>query len=163
MAEIKIALKNKYIWVSIDETTDAVGRFVANIIVGELSTDADIYKKSHLLTSECLGRANHTTISRLFDDALKLIDPNFDRDIVLLFASDAMVKAAKGLQIMYSKMIHITCLAHGMHRIDEEIRSIFPSVDRLICNIKKLFLKRQAVYKYSKKFCQTHRCHYSQS
>lgn len=38
-------------------------------------------------------------------------------------------------------MIHLTCLAHGLHRIAEEVRSLFPDVDILISNIKKIFLK----------------------
>ncbi|KRX31246.1 hypothetical protein T09_6379 [Trichinella sp. T9] len=30
---------------------------------------------------------------------------------------------------------------HGLHRIAEHIRCLFPDVDRLISNVKKLFLK----------------------
>jgi len=38
-------------------------------------------------------------------------------------------------------MIHLTCLAHGLHRIAEEIRKHFPKVDNLIANGKNVFLK----------------------
>jgi hypothetical protein len=38
-------------------------------------------------------------------------------------------------------MVHITCLAHGLHRVAEEIRNMFPKVDKLISNVKKTFLK----------------------
>ncbi|KAE9534788.1 hypothetical protein AGLY_008080 [Aphis glycines] len=66
------------------------------------------------------------------------------RDDVLLFITDAapyMVKAARSLDIFYTNMIHLTCLAHGLHRIAEEIRKHFPKVDNLISNGKKIFLK----------------------
>lgn len=64
MQEIKSSLKDKFIWVSIDETTDITGRYVANVIVGEMTTEPEKSKKSYLLTSEQLERTNHTTISR---------------------------------------------------------------------------------------------------
>lgn len=44
---------------------------------------------------------------------------------------------------MYPKMRHVTCVAHGFHRVAEEVevRSHFPSMDYLISNLKKVFLK----------------------
>ena len=38
-------------------------------------------------------------------------------------------------------MIHLTCLAHGSHRIAEEVRAQFKDIDELISNGKKIFLK----------------------
>ena len=55
-----------------------------------------------------------------------------------------MKKAAKGLQLLFPKMLHITCLAHGIHRVCEEIRRLFPDVDLLISSMKKIFLKDPA-------------------
>ncbi|KAL4120565.1 hypothetical protein QTP88_013235 [Uroleucon formosanum] len=52
-----------------------------------------------------------------------------------------MVKSGKSLQVLYSKMVHITCLAHGLHRVAEQIRIHFPEINSLISNIKKVFLK----------------------
>jgi len=52
-----------------------------------------------------------------------------------------MKKAGTAIKALYSKMIHVTCLAHGMHRIAEEIRSHFPKVDKLISRVKQVFLK----------------------
>jgi hypothetical protein len=63
---------------------------------------------------------------------------------VLLFVSDAapyMIKAAKALQLLYPKMIHVTCLAHTLHRVAEEVRGRYPEVDQLIANRKKIFIK----------------------
>ena len=38
-------------------------------------------------------------------------------------ATSYMIIAGKGLGILYPKMIHITCLAHALHRISEEIKN----------------------------------------
>ena len=65
-------------------------------------------------------------------------------DDVLLFVTDAapyMVKAGQTLQSLYSKMKHLTCLAHGIHRVAENIRKKFKKVDKLISRVKQVFLK----------------------
>lgn len=49
---------------------------------------------------------------------------NTVQDNFLLFLSDAnpyMVKAATSMQTYYSKMIHVTCVAHALHTVAEEI------------------------------------------
>jgi len=68
------------------------------------------------------------------------------RDDVLLFVTDAvpynnMVKVANAIKAFFSKIIHITCLAHELHRISEKIRSLFPKVDDLAVNMQKYFCK----------------------
>ena len=52
-----------------------------------------------------------------------------------------MLKAAKGLKMLYPRMVHLTRLAHGLHRVEEDIRGNYSDVDSLISNIKKIFLK----------------------
>jgi hypothetical protein len=62
---------------------------------------------------------------------------------VLLFVSDAapyMIKAAKALQLLYPKMIHVTCLAHALHTVAEEVRGSCPEVDQLIAK-GNIFIK----------------------
>ncbi|KAE9542498.1 hypothetical protein AGLY_003359 [Aphis glycines] len=131
----KFIQKNKNIWVSIDETTDANGRYVANVIIGTLEVG----------NIEVLEKTNHSTIAKVLDKSLSILWPQgIIHDNVLLFLSDAapyMVKAATSIQTYYSKMIHVTCLAHALHRVAEEIRIHFPNVDELINNVKKVFLK----------------------
>jgi len=63
---------------------------------------------------------------------------------VLLLVSDAalyMVKAGSAIQTFFPKMLHVTCLAHALHRVAEQIRSNFQLVDKLIASVKKVFLK----------------------
>ena len=62
----------------------------------------------------------------------------------MLFVTDAapyIVKAGKAVQAFYPKMVHITCLAHGLHRVAEEIRANFSQVDSLVSEMKKIFIK----------------------
>jgi hypothetical protein len=47
-----------------------------------------------------------------------------------------MVKAGRAIKVFYSKMEHVTCLAHALHRVAEEIRKHFPKVNQLIFNCK---------------------------
>jgi len=48
-----------------------------------------------------------------------------------------MLKSGKALIVLYPKMIHLTCLAHAIHRIAETVRDEFPLVDNLISETKK--------------------------
>lgn len=100
---IKSSLKNQYIWVSIDKTADEKGRNIANVIVGILSSDEETAKKMFLLNTTVLNKTNHSTIARVFDDSIKILDENFNKDLVLLFVTDAapyMMKAEKAAFIM---------------------------------------------------------------
>ncbi|KAL4154365.1 hypothetical protein QTP88_000243 [Uroleucon formosanum] len=111
MNQIRQYVGNNKIWVSIDESTDIDGRYVGNVIIGTLKVNK----------AEGIKREN-----------------------ILLFVSDAapyMIKAGKTIKVLYSKCQHLTCLAHALHRVAEEIRAKFPEVNELISNCKKIFLK----------------------
>lgn len=145
--KIKLEIQKNKIWVSIDETCDIEGRFIANVIVGILRPDCP--GRIFLLHSEELDKANHSTICKLFDKAMGILwSGDIKYNSVLLFLSDAapyMVKAGTVLKNMYKKMINVTCCAHGLHRIAEEIRGQFGIVDELISNMKNIF--RKALYR----------------
>jgi hypothetical protein len=50
-------------------------------------------------------------------------------------------KAAEGLSVSYPKLIHITCVAHALHRVYEIICVLYPNVDKFVANGKKIFVK----------------------
>lgn len=64
-------LTKKKIWISVDETTDVTGCFVANVVIGTLEIDraGEIF----LLHSEELEKTNHLTIFKLFDKAMGIL------------------------------------------------------------------------------------------
>ena len=98
-----------------------------------------------LLACEVLERVNNSSIVVVFENAMNLLWPDkVERENVLLFVSDAapyMIKAAKTLRLLYPNMIHVTCLAHALRRVAEEVRGSYPEVDKLIANGKKTFIK----------------------
>lgn len=106
-------------------TTDAEGRFIANVIIGTL--EAEQSSKIFLLNTEELEKANFSVVNKLFDKSLSILCPNcVKHNNVLLFLSDAapcMVRCGQALNALYSKMIHVTCTAHGLHRVAEEVRA----------------------------------------
>lgn len=57
-------MKGNKLWVSIDKTTDSEGRYVANVIIGTLNTDAPGI--TYLPTTKVLEKANYSTIVKLF-------------------------------------------------------------------------------------------------
>jgi hypothetical protein len=68
-------------------------------------------------------------------------------DDVLLLVTDAapyMKKTAEGLSVSYPKLIHVTCVVHALHRVCEIIRVLYPNVDKLVANGKKIFMKSPA-------------------
>jgi len=71
---IRAELIGKKIWISIDESTDATGRHIANVIVGPLELDQP--PKLFLLTSENMERVNSTTIVQIFANALYFLWPD---------------------------------------------------------------------------------------
>ena len=65
-------------------------------------------------------------------------------------ATPYMVKTVKASNVFYPKMMHVTCLDHQLNRVCEEIRFLFPQIDLLISNAKKVFSKssyRNAIFK----------------
>jgi len=54
-------------------------------------------------------------------------------------AAPYMVKATNNLKPFYSNLIHVTCAAHGILWIAENIMDIFHEINDLINNGKKFF------------------------
>ena len=141
---IKNKIKGKKVWVSIDETTDACGRYTGHFIIGILSNIKEECQ-SFLINTQNFEVTNSTTIARFFEDTIGMVSPHvIDRNDILLVITDAapyMIKAVKALNVLYPKMMHVTCLVHILHRVCEEIRFLFPNIDSLISNAKKIFTK----------------------
>ena len=141
MTQLRAAFTDKYVWVSIDETTDAAGRYVVNVIAGPL----DGSSTSYLIDVQYVQSSNHSTIAHVLIEALKnLLGSEQAMNKVLVLLTDAasyMLKMAKGVAALLPNCIHITCLAHGIHRIAESIRTLYPLVDKLVSQVKKVFVK----------------------
>jgi Protein of unknown function (DUF 659) len=141
--EICESIGDSSIYVVVDETTDACGRYVANLLVGKLSEDEA--GTPFLLTSKVLERTNHSTIARFVNDSLRVLWPAEGQEEKLrLLLSDAaayMLKAGTALKVFYPNVIQVTCLSHGLNRVAEQVREEFPDVNKLKSNTKKVFIK----------------------
>ncbi|KAJ4447676.1 hypothetical protein ANN_09683 [Periplaneta americana] len=115
---------------------------IGSVIVGILSPDNPSQK--YLLTTEVLTAVSSSTIDTLFETVMNLVWPDGIERENVLFVTDAatyMIKAARQIRTRYPNLLHLTCLSHGLHSVAEEIRSLFPDIDSLISNAKKIFLK----------------------
>lgn len=91
---------------------------------------------------------------QIFDKAPYILWPNGIRHPgVLLFLSDAtapyMVKAANYLQAFYPKMVHVTCVTHGLHWVAEKIRDQFPKIVLPADSIKLIKTARSKIREVS--------------
>nr|CAD7198261.1 unnamed protein product [Timema douglasi] len=124
---------------SVDETTDRCGRCIANIV------DSTEPSSPHLIASRVLEVANSSTIARAVHDSLRVLWPSENNDekfmVLLTYSAAYMLKAGASLKVFYPKLIHVTCLAHTVHRVAEHIRAQFPNINAVISSVKKVFLK----------------------
>lgn len=113
---------------SIDKTTDSVRRNVTNVIVGTLQPQntGNVF----VIHTEYLDKVNHSTICpTILNKAMHILWGNgVKHNDVMLFVSDAapyiyMKKAGDCIKALYSKLIHVTCLAHALHNVCEEVRA----------------------------------------
>ena len=68
MARIRIELGNGYVWASVDESTDRLGRYVANLLVGRL--DSSKFYAPFLVSVKMLEATNHSTVARFVSEGL---------------------------------------------------------------------------------------------
>ncbi|KAJ8945205.1 hypothetical protein NQ318_013655 [Aromia moschata] len=121
IGNIKEDIRNKFLWLTVDETTDFCGNKVVNILI-------QIYSVSDI--SPPILIAN----KRLLQTPAKGIEI-----VVTRVLSSVYVKNNNAL--MYPNLIHVTCLAHALHRAAEEGRKQYPLVDSLIGSTKEIVIK----------------------
>lgn len=134
--------RHQKLWISLDETTDFLGRNIVHFLIRPLS--ANVAKKSYLTACKVLEKVNGTTISQFVIDCLESLWEEPQVQNVLLLCTDGaayMLSAGRMLKNYLPNMKHVTCLAHALHRLSEKIRTDYKNVDSLISNTKKVFLK----------------------
>ena len=84
------------------------------------------------------------TIAQAVDDAVRNLGIN--RSFLCLLLSDAakyMIAAGIALKSLYSKLFHVTCVAHLLHNCAMKIKSHFEDVDQLIAKVKAVTIKNK--------------------
>lgn len=145
LSEIRRDIGDSNIWLTVDEATDPLGRYIANIVVGKLDENKENCK-GHLIHVAQLEKTNSSTIVQAVQEALRILwrgAPNTSERLLLIVTDSVayMLSAGRTLKELYPKVIHSTCLAHGLHRIAETIREEHPLINKLVSVGKKIFLK----------------------
>ena len=155
---IRNDLQNQYIWLQSDETEDLKKNKVVNTIIGSLSAEQSQCKR-HLIDVRFVERTNHSTIIQSVTHSLTILWPEgikFEKFLVLITdAAPYMRLAGDGLKLMYPKLIHITCVAHGLHNLSQYLMSEYENVNRFVVCGKKIFLNHQIELKSSDKYYPT--------
>lgn len=145
MAFIYEKIKDQKLCISLDETTDFLGRYIVHFLVTPLNENFS--NRPYLIACKMLEKVNGQTISNFVIECLQNIwQDNYERkvDNVLVLCTDSvayMLSAGRNLKLFLPQLKHVTCLAHALHRVSEEIRLEYQDVDILISNVKKIFLK----------------------
>lgn len=147
LERIRSALNGRYLYVSMDETMDTMKRSVVNVVVGAMS-GTDLSEPFLVHVAFLDKPADSTAMCHIFSEAMNvLFGVNIQYMRVLLFVSDGaayMKKCAHSLKSFYPNMVFVTCLAHGFHRVAEEIRASYKAVNQLVASVKKVFKKSPA-------------------
>lgn len=138
----------------VDETIDAKG-YVTSIVNETLLTDrpGDIF---FFLNAQQLEKTNNSkyyisvhclTIQFVYNSLM--VYYRIRRHKVLLFLSDTapnMVKLSDTSKVLYTKMVYVTCILHGLHRVFEYIHIQYPKIHKLVANVKKKYSERHSLY-----------------
>lgn len=141
--QIRADLKNMDIFVMIDESTDCRQNKAVNIIAGALNGHC---YKPYLIKTEFLNYLNKDTIGQLLNQSLMELFPgdNFYSRIKFVITDAApYMKAAISMltSTFYKETIHITCIAHMIHRVSEKIKENNKTLNDFISNMKSLLNK----------------------
>lgn len=146
LEQLREKAKDSLIWVSVDETIDVEQRMVVNFVFGVLT--ASEHGKSYVLNIKEVDRCNSSVIASFVNDSLSLLWPDgIKYQNVLFIVTDAapyMIDAFNSFKYLYPNMIHMTCMAHGIHRVCEFIRKKFPLLNTFISSMKKVFRQSAA-------------------
>lgn len=142
--EVRDLLKNENIYLMFDETTDASGRYILNILSGICSPSQR--ERSYLIKTVELDKTNALNVNT---EILEVLNWIYNSDVskfsnVKLLVSDGApyaVKAAKLLKELMPKVLHVVCLCHNLHNLCESIRSDSPNLNLFVAFMKKVLIK----------------------
>ena len=87
---------------------------------------------------------NSNIIAQAVDDAVRNLGIN--KSFFCSVLSDAtkyMIAAGITLKSLYSKLFHVTCVAHLLHNCAMKIKSHFKHVDQLIAKVEAITIKNK--------------------
>jgi len=129
LSKIRDVIEIGPIWISVDETTNVDGSYIASAILRKLRSKPS---KQFLINCGELNKCNHQMVTRFFNDTMGLLWLQAVKyENVLLFLTDAalyMLKTGNILTTFYPKMLHLTCVHTKFHRVAKTVRVQFSLV-----------------------------------
>jgi hypothetical protein len=91
-----------------------------------------------------MSSAIHRSVARDFNETIETLwqgRVKFDHVLLLVTsAAPCMKTRAKGLGLN----VNVTCAAHALHGVCGTVRALYPNVDKLVANGKKIVVKPPA-------------------
>ena len=124
----------------VNESTDDQGRAIAGVLIGVLD---GTNRKPCLVEVAELERTDNLLIGQLVNNTLAILFNVIPYNKFKLFISVAasyMILTADRIKSgFYPNLVHITCLAHGLNRLAEFLRSKHSTTDLFIGQMKNFF------------------------
>lgn len=142
----------------LDETRDATGRNVLNVLCGRLDGEPlkmRLIKVGELIIifaqlgtinihrhSAFIEKTDSSHVSQEFVRAINELKIEYN-DVWLVVTDQAkyMVKCFRDLKGLFPRMNHVSCLAHAMHRVCEHIREKHDLVDNFLGKMRVVFTR----------------------
>ena len=132
---------NQKIAVIVDETTDMRGRYVVNVLMHPLDSFAPVHCKALLVNTESLTAINNVSIAQLIVRTLTNMNIEFNNVLALVSDNAAYMKKCfkDDLCGMLPNAVHVTCWAHIVHLVGDELRGALNMCDLLVATMKSIF------------------------
>ncbi|KAI4466610.1 hypothetical protein MML48_2g00007941 [Holotrichia oblita] len=132
---VKSAVKNEKLWLTMDQTTDTKKNSIVSILVRVLSSTGPSHP--YLLVCKRLQKCTSEAVYNVLTRTLE----NFDilpEQVIIMITDGVEIMLRTGLlfKAIQPKLLHITCLLHALHLVEDTIRESYSDVDQLIGRIK---------------------------
>ena len=139
LKRIRNAVCDKQFFFIVDESTLSDTQYL-NILMGSETSHV-----SYLYDCQPLKCApNSNIIAQAVDDTVRNLEINSSFFCLLLSdAAKCMIVAGITLKSLYTKLFHVTCVAHLLHNCAVKIKSHFEDMDQLIAKVKTVTTKNK--------------------
>jgi hypothetical protein len=138
---IRGKIGDAFIMVAMDEMTDSVGPFIANLVAGKL--DIEVPSNSHFICSKFCTIQIIPFLQDLRMMDLRVLWPTgfYEEKVLILYLDAAayILKAATALKVCYPNLNHFIMQAHELQHVADKVRAKFPQVNKLISMTNKCF------------------------
>ena len=150
--EIRKDLANSGIFIIVDESQDVQGRSIAAVLIGKSNAELS---KPPLVDLQELEKTDNVFVTRLINTKLSKIygaEIPYERVRILMSVAAAYLRRVGNnmKSSFYPNLLHITCMAHGLHRVAEFVRDKHKVAEKFIAATKLLLHEVIAALRHTK-------------